>query len=64
MKVSVVICAYTMDRWDSLIASVQSSFDQTLAPLEVIVVIDYNDELLERASKEFTNASVVANESI
>jgi glycosyltransferase involved in cell wall biosynthesis len=64
MKVSVVICAYTMDRWDSLIASVQSSFNQTLAPFEVIVVIDYNDELLERATKEFTNASVVANQSI
>jgi glycosyltransferase involved in cell wall biosynthesis len=64
MQVSIVICAYTLDRWDSLIASVQSGFDQTLAPLEVIVVIDHNDELLERATKEFANASVVANQSI
>jgi glycosyltransferase involved in cell wall biosynthesis len=64
MQVSIVICAYTLERWDSLIASVQSGFDQTLAPLEVIVVIDHNDELLERATKEFANASVVANQSI
>ena len=63
MRVSVVICAYTMDRWDSLVASVNSSFDQTLQPIEVIVVIDHNGELYQRATGEFPDALVVANKS-
>ena len=63
MKVSVVICAYTLDRWGSLVDSVQSCFAQTLAPFEVIVVIDHNDELLERAKEEFGQCLVVANQS-
>ena len=61
MRVSVVICAYTLDRWDALKAAVQSCVEQTLEPIEVIVVIDYNDELFGRASLEFLNARVVAN---
>jgi len=61
MRVSVVICAYTLDRWDGLKAAVQSCIEQTLEPIEVIVVIDYNDELFGRASLEFLNARVVAN---
>lgn len=64
MKTSVVICAYTLDRWDSLVASVQSSLEQTLSPCEVIVVIDHNEELLRRATAEFPEAMVVANQSV
>ena len=64
MKVSVVICAYTLDRWDSLVASVQSCDVQTLRPLEIIVVVDYNSELLARAMREFPSAVVIANRSV
>src|ERR1039457_5546862 len=63
MSVSVVICAYTMDRWDSLVAAVRSCFDQTLKPDEVVVVIDYNEDLFARATLEFSDAFVVANSS-
>lgn len=63
MKISVIICAYTMDRWDALCAAVQSCADQTIALDEIVVVVDYNDDLLRRATAEFTNASVVANRS-
>lgn len=46
---SVVICAYTEDRWDDIVAAVESLERQTLAPAEVILVIDHNDRLFERA---------------
>lgn len=63
MSVSVVICAYTLDRWDALKAAVQSCIDQSKPPEELIVVIDHNEQLYERAQNEFLSARVVANES-
>jgi len=62
MTMSVIICAYTMDRWEALSEAVASVFRQTRRPEEVIVVIDYNEELLERATREFRGARVIANE--
>jgi cellulose synthase/poly-beta-1,6-N-acetylglucosamine synthase-like glycosyltransferase len=55
---SVVICAYTLDRWDGLVRAVTSV--QGLS--EVIVVIDHNPELLERARSELMGCRLVANE--
>ncbi len=46
MKSSVVICAYTLDRWITLDRAVKSCTEQTCPPDEVILVIDYNEELL------------------
>jgi glucosyl-dolichyl phosphate glucuronosyltransferase len=50
--VSVIICAYTEDRWLQLKESVASVEAQTSPPIEIIVCIDHNDELL-RNSKEY-----------
>ena len=61
MKSSVVICAYTLDRWDTLARAVASCAEQTRPPDEVILVIDYNDELLQRALVEFPHVEVIAN---
>jgi glycosyltransferase involved in cell wall biosynthesis len=63
MAVSVVICAYTMDRWEQLVAAVKSCVDQSLSPHEIVLVIDHNDELFERSVREITNANVVPNRS-
>jgi hypothetical protein len=52
-----------MDRWDALVEAVHSCGLQTEQPFEVIVVIDYNDELLQRSTKEFSAAIVVPNRS-
>jgi len=60
---SVVICAYTFDRWEELVAAVASVKAQTLAPVEVILVVDANEELLARAAAEFTDVLVVPNTS-
>ncbi len=63
MKVSVVVCAYTMERWDALSAAVRSCLDQTRAADEVILVIDHNDVLLARARRDLPDVRVVANQS-
>ncbi|QMU71969.1 glycosyltransferase family 2 protein [Streptacidiphilus sp. P02-A3a] len=46
--VSVIICGYTEDRWDDLLAAVDSALKQSLPPLEVLVVVDHNPRLLTR----------------
>ncbi|NNG38554.1 glycosyltransferase [Flexivirga sp. ID2601S] len=54
-SVSVVICAYTEKRWEDLRSAVNSALGQTHPPTEVLLVIDHNPELLERAHHEFTS---------
>ena len=61
MTPSVIICAYTLDRWSALQAAVESCRRQTTAPVEIILVIDYNQELEDRARREFPGVRVVAN---
>lgn len=50
---SVVICAYTLDRWADIVAAVGSLRDQTRPPHEVLLVSDHADELLARARATF-----------
>jgi len=58
---AVVICAYSIERWDRLVRAVQSVQEQTLPPREVIVVVDHNEALLARARSELTDVRVVEN---
>lgn len=50
--VAVVVCAYTLERWDALRAAVTSAAGQSPAPDELLLVIDHNELLLERARRE------------
>jgi glycosyltransferase involved in cell wall biosynthesis len=59
--VSVIICAYTLDRWNHLRAAVESVRVQTAPALETIVVIDGNDELERRARGELSGVEVLRN---
>jgi hypothetical protein len=59
--VSVIICAYTMERWDNLASAVESLARQSLAPIETIIVIDGNSELEQRARSAFPDALVLLN---
>jgi glycosyltransferase involved in cell wall biosynthesis len=59
--ISVIICAYTLDRWDDLKRAVESVRDQTVKPREVIVVVDNNPELLAKANNELELVAVVPN---
>jgi glucosyl-dolichyl phosphate glucuronosyltransferase len=50
---SVVICAYTEDRWAQLKKAVASVDAQTTPPTEIIVCIDHNEELLRKSEEYF-----------
>jgi glycosyltransferase involved in cell wall biosynthesis len=58
---SVVICAYTLDRWDQIVAAVGSVQDQRPAVREVILVCDHNPDLHERAAAELQDVRVIEN---
>ena len=60
-KISVILCAYTEARWDALQAAVASVEQQSLRPHEIIVVVDHNQALLEKAQHTFSGSVVTAN---
>lgn len=47
LKVSVIICAYTMERLRDIHDAVESVLAQTFKPYEVIVAVDHNNELFQ-----------------
>lgn len=56
---TVALCAYTEDRWDNLVAAVDSvARQQPHRPDEVIVVIDHNEALFSRARQELAGVDV------
>ena len=59
--VSVIIAAYADDRWHDTLEAITSAVQQTCPPLEVILVIDHNPGLAERARAEFDGIRVVEN---
>jgi glucosyl-dolichyl phosphate glucuronosyltransferase len=63
---AVVVCAYALDRWDDLRASIGSAATQSPAPDELLIVVDHNRELFERAARELVRSHpllrVVENE--
>jgi Glycosyl transferase family 2 len=59
--VSVIITTYLMARWDWLQECMASAQSQTVPPLEVIVVVDHNQELLEKLVCEVPGVVAVPN---
>ncbi|HEX5504506.1 MAG TPA: glycosyltransferase family 2 protein, partial [Thermomicrobiales bacterium] len=59
--VSVIICAYAAERWDALAAAVAAARDQRAGPAEVIVVVDHNRDLYERARRTWPGLTVLEN---
>ena len=51
--VSVIVCAYTEERWPQLEKAIGSLQSQTTPPLEIILCIDHNDELLRKCEEQF-----------
>lgn len=58
-SISVIICAYTEKRWDALVVAVESVRQQTLPATEIIVVIDHNTRLFERAQAHIPGVVVI-----
>ncbi|MEU5900819.1 glycosyltransferase family 2 protein [Streptomyces venezuelae] len=51
--ISVVVCVYTEDRWEDILAAVSSVGAQSLTARETLLVVDHNPTLLERLTKEY-----------
>lgn len=63
--VSVVICAYTERRWDSLVDAIESMRAQRHRPDQLVIVVDHNEELLQRAKSSFpADVEVLANAEV
>jgi glucosyl-dolichyl phosphate glucuronosyltransferase len=62
--ISVIICTCTQDRWYHLLAAVDSVQQQTLRPIEVIVVVDHNKFLLEQVQKNIPGILVIENKEL
>ncbi len=59
--ISVIISAYTLDRWDDLVLAVMSVRRQSFAPKEIIVVVDHNPDLMLRVQRRLPNVIAVEN---
>src|SRR5580692_2333469 len=53
-RVSVVICVFTRERWDDILAAIASVRGQSLPAHELIVVVDHNRELFEQLGAELS----------
>jgi glucosyl-dolichyl phosphate glucuronosyltransferase len=60
-RVSVVIPSHSLKRWPLLCSAVDSVRAQSPRPVEMVVVVDYNEELYDRARRELTGVTVLAN---
>jgi GT2 family glycosyltransferase len=60
-SISVVICAYTEDRWDELSAAVDSIKAQEISAREIVVVVDHNPGLFRKVQEHVSH--VVATEN-
>ena len=58
---SVILCAYTDERWGDLLAALESVHRQTHPPLEVILVVDHNPPLFEKAQAALSGVTVLEN---
>ncbi len=61
LSASVVICAYTEERWDDVLAAIGSVRVQDLPPQEIILVVDHNPALYSRLRNALADVVVVEN---
>ncbi len=60
-SLTVIICCYTLDRWDDLVEAVHEVQRQADDTAQILVCVDHNDELFARAEEALPGASVVRN---
>jgi GT2 family glycosyltransferase len=58
---SIIICAYTEARWNDLVEAIASVQQQTLPSAEIIIVIDHNKLLFQRACESLHDVKVIEN---
>ncbi|MGX1129529.1 GT2 family glycosyltransferase [Streptomyces glaucescens] len=57
--ISVVVCVYTEERWEDILAAVASVRAQSRPALETLLVVDHNRALLDRLAREYKEADDV-----
>jgi GT2 family glycosyltransferase len=62
LTISVVIAAYSSERWDDLRAAVASVATQSYAAHEIVVAVDNNPGLLERVRMQLPSVIAVEND--
>ncbi len=61
-SISIIICAYTLERWSDLLRAITSVQNQTVPANEIILVIDHNQALFQQAQMEFSRIKVIENQ--
>ena len=61
VTISVVVCSYTTQRLDDLVAACSALQRQTRAPDEVVLVVDHCPQLAEIAARRLPGVRVVEN---
>lgn len=54
---SVVVCVYTQDRWEDILAAVDSVRNQSMPAMETLLVVDHNEALLARLGARYAAPS-------
>ncbi len=62
LQVSIILCAYTLERWADLLAAIESLEKQQTPAGEIILVIDHNRSLYEQAAALITGVHIVENQ--
>ena len=62
LGVSVVVCAYTLDRWERTRAALSSVLGQRPEAEEVLLVVDHNADLAACARREFSGVRVLESD--
>lgn len=62
LAVSVVICAYTEQRWEQTRGAIESVLNQNPGPVQVLLVVDHNAGLAARARRELCGVTVLEND--
>jgi glucosyl-dolichyl phosphate glucuronosyltransferase len=60
-SVTIVICAYTEDRWVTLRSAIDVALEQATFGDELIVVVDHNEPLLERCRENINDCVIIPN---
>jgi len=67
MRIAIVVCAYTLLRWDDIVAGLAEAQDQLAAsgrPGEVVLVVDHSPEVYERARAELVRPGLTILENV
>jgi glycosyltransferase involved in cell wall biosynthesis len=61
LAITVVICAYTADRWETLRLAADAALKQLSPDDELLIIVDHNDELLTSCRSSLDRCLVIPN---